>query len=167
MTIEQKVFSHMRFSTKRLAEYGFENRKACYYIEKDFMDGDFTAEIMVYEKGTVRGRGIDNMNEEEYIPLRMPNYNGAFVGSVRAAYEELLTGETQERLHDLVKAADKLSAYIKCIEERRAGNDDFLSAERSTRRTLEEYHLPEVDYFLEHFIPAFELTLDELGTIED
>ena len=86
---------------------------------------------------------------------------------LRAAFAPYLTGEKAERCHDLVKAADKLSAYIKCIEERRAGNDDFLSAERQTRRILEEYRLPEVDYFLRHFIPAFELTLDELGTIED
>ena len=86
---------------------------------------------------------------------------------LRGAFQPVLDGETAARCHDLVKAADKLSAYIKCIEERRAGNDDFLSAERSTRRTLEGYRLPEVDYFLEHFIPAFELTLDELGTIED
>ncbi len=86
---------------------------------------------------------------------------------LRGAFQPVLDGETAARCHDLVKAADKLSAYIKCIEERRAGNDDFLSAERSTRRTLENYRLPEVDYFLEHFIPAFELTLDELGTIED
>ena len=86
---------------------------------------------------------------------------------LRDAFAPILSGDTAERCHDLVKAADKLSAYIKCIEERRAGNDDFLSAERSTRRTLEEYRLPEVDYFLQHFIPAFELTLDELGTIGD
>ena len=85
---------------------------------------------------------------------------------LRGAYEPLLAGETEERVHDLVKAADKLSAYIKCIEERKAGNNEFLSAEAQTRRLLEESHMPEVDYFLEHFIPAFELNLDELGTIE-
>ena len=85
---------------------------------------------------------------------------------LRGAYEPLLGGEAEERLHDIVKAADKLSAYIKCIEERRAGNDEFLSAEKQTRRVLEECGMPEVSYFLEHFIPAFELTLDELGTIE-
>ncbi len=85
---------------------------------------------------------------------------------LRPAYEQLLTGGTQERLHDLVKAADKLSAYVKCIEERKAGNKEFLSAEAQTRRILEESPLPEVAYFLEHFIPAFEKNLDELGTIE-
>ena len=87
--------------------------------------------------------------------------------ALRPAYEPLLTGETQARLHDLVKAADKLSAYIKCIEERKAGNNEFLSAEAQTRRWLEENPLPEVAYYMEHFIPAFELTLDELGTIEE
>ena len=85
---------------------------------------------------------------------------------LRGAYEPLLTGETQERVHDLVKAADKLSAYIKCIEERKAGNNEFLSAEVQTRNLLEDCHMPEVDYFLRHFIPSFELNLDELGTIE-
>ena len=76
-----------------------------------------------------------------------------------------MTGEHARQCHDLVKAADKLSAYIKCIEERKAGNDEFLQAEKQTRAALEESALPEVAYFLEHFIPAFELTLDELGTI--
>lgn len=85
---------------------------------------------------------------------------------LRQSYGELLTGQTERRRHDIVKAADKLSAYIKCIEERRAGNDEFISAEKQCRALLEASPLPEVAYFLEHFIPAFELTLDELGTIE-
>lgn len=84
---------------------------------------------------------------------------------LRGSYETLLTGEAQERLHDIVKAADKLSAYIKCIEERKVGNNEFLSAEKQNRKQLEASPLPEVRYFMEHFIPAFELTLDELGTI--
>ena len=85
---------------------------------------------------------------------------------IRASFEPLVDGEAAERLHDLIKAADKLSAYIKCIEERRAGNDEFLSAEKQTRAILDANPMPEVKYFLDNFIPAFELTLDELGTIE-
>ena len=50
-------------------------------------------------------------------------------------------------------------------EERKAGNNEFLSAEKQNREQLEANPLPEVKYFMEHFIPAFELTLDELGTI--
>lgn len=83
---------------------------------------------------------------------------------LRGAFRPLMTGEEYQ---DIVKAADKLSAYIKCIEERRAGNDEFLSAEQQSRAVLEQNPLPEVGYFMTHFIPAFELTLDELGTIEE
>lgn len=86
---------------------------------------------------------------------------------VCASFEDLLTGRTHDEKYDLVKAADKLSAYIKCIEERRAGNDEFTSAEKQIRAVLDASGLPEVGYFIEHFIPAFELTLDELGTIEE
>lgn len=85
--------------------------------------------------------------------------------ALHPAYAPLLT-ETDRSLHRLVKAADKLSAYIKCIEERRAGNDEFYQAELKTLDTLRGYGMPEVDYFLENFIPAFSKTLDELGTME-
>lgn len=85
--------------------------------------------------------------------------------ALRGTYEDLLVGETAKVTHDIVKAADRLSAYIKCIEERRAGNDEFLQAEKQTLKKLMADPMPEVQYFIEHFIPAFELTLDELGTI--
>ena len=75
--------------------------------------------------------------------------------------------EDDEDIKNIVKAADKLSAYIKCIEERKAGNNEFLSAEKQTRAKLDETDMPELKYFLENFIPAFKLTLDELGTIEE
>ena len=85
---------------------------------------------------------------------------------MRAAYEPIMTGEVEKELHPLIKAADKMSAYIKCIEERKAGNNEFLSAEAQSLAALKKMELPEVDYFIENFIPAFEKTLDELGTIE-
>ena len=86
---------------------------------------------------------------------------------LRPSYDSLLSAEGDQSRYELVKAADKLSAYIKCVEERKAGNLEFLSAELSTKRKLEDNPLPEVQYFMEHFIPAFEKNLDELGTIED
>ena len=84
---------------------------------------------------------------------------------LRPAYVPLLMEEDAETRR-LVKAEDKLSAYIKCIEERRAGNDEFLLAEKKTLEALRGYGMPEVDFFLQHFIPAFDRTLDELGTME-
>ena len=61
-----------------------------------------------------------------------------------------------------VKAADKLSAYIKCVEEVKAGNGEFRDAAAQARAALESFGLPEVDYFLETFMDSFSLTLDEL-----
>ena len=84
---------------------------------------------------------------------------------LQGSFRPVFNGEISAKYRDLVKAADKLSAYIKCIEERRAGNDEFISAEKQTRAILDESPLPEVKYFLEHFIPAFELNLDQLGTM--
>ena len=84
---------------------------------------------------------------------------------LRATYADVLAEDKNGDIYPLVKAADKLSAYIKCIEERKAGNNEFLSAEAQTHAALEGSPLPEVQYFLEHFIPAFERDLDELGAI--
>lgn len=70
--------------------------------------------------------------------------------------------ELNERERAIVKAADKLSALIKCIEEETAGNTEFASAKQSTLAILKTEPLPETTYFLEEFIPAYALTLDEL-----
>jgi 5'-deoxynucleotidase len=64
-----------------------------------------------------------------------------------------------------VKAADRLSAYIKCLEELRSGNKEFSKAKQSIEKDLRSRKLPEIDYFFEHFIKSFELTLDELETL--
>ena len=70
-------------------------------------------------------------------------------------------GDGWEQEKRLVKAADKLSALIKCVEELGQGNRDFLSARRSTEQAIRAMGLPAADCFLEEFLPAYELTLDE------
>lgn len=65
-------------------------------------------------------------------------------------------------LWKIVKAADKLSALIKCIEERKAGNLEFAKAEQSTRESILAMELPEAQDFIEEFLPGYELTLDQL-----
>ncbi len=67
-----------------------------------------------------------------------------------------------EELWYLVKAADKLSALIKCIEERKAGNCEFIKAEQSTRQLIEDMNCKEADDFMADFLPGYELTLDQL-----
>ena len=132
---------------------------ALFHDSSEILTGDLPTPIK-YHSNEIR----DAYKEVEALACNM--LLDTLPEELRGAYEPLLSGETEARVHDLVKAADKLSAYIKCIEERKAGNNEFLSAEAQTRKILEESHMPEVDYFLEHFIPAFELNLDELGTIE-
>ena len=60
------------------------------------------------------------------------------------------------------EAADKLSAYLKCVEELKAGNTEFTQAEKQTYQALVDMKLPCLDYFMEHFLDSFRLTLDEL-----
>lgn len=82
--------------------------------------------------------------------------------NIRKRYNNLLTeSETEKELWIYVKAADKLSALIKCIEERKMGNTDFFKAEQSTLDSIKNMGIAEADYFIEHFIPAYSMTLDE------
>ena len=74
-----------------------------------------------------------------------------------------LPEKKDEALRPLVKAADKLCAYIKCREERRAGNAEFSKAEESTAEALRKMDLAEVQVFIDEFLPAFDLTLDQIS----
>ncbi len=67
----------------------------------------------------------------------------------------------------LLKAADRLSALIKCIEEVNAGNREFAAAMEQQRQALVDMHCPEADYFLDHMLPCYTQTLDELTTGSD
>ena len=73
-----------------------------------------------------------------------------------------LVYENDESVLPIIKAADKLSAHIKCLEELKAGNTEFETAAQQTRTSLEEMDLPELNWFLEHCLPAFSRNLDEL-----
>ena len=75
----------------------------------------------------------------------------------------LLENESDKELYKYVKAADKLSALVKCIEEIRMGNDEFKKAKDSTEKSLKNMNMPEVDEFITSFLPSFSLTLDEIS----
>ena len=82
---------------------------------------------------------------------------------LRPAYREIMTmgGEGDEELKPLIKAADKISAVIKCVEERRSGNRDFSKAEQTITQAIRDMGLPEADYFMKEFLPSYGLTLEE------
>ena len=87
----------------------------------------------------------------------------ALPAEMRPAYERLLSPGSDDSTMLLVKAADKLAAYIKCLEEIKAGNPEFRPAAQQSLSKLEALDMPEVGYFIEHFIPAFDLSLDEIN----
>ncbi|MDY4144267.1 MAG: 5'-deoxynucleotidase [Oscillospiraceae bacterium] len=132
---------------------------ALYHDASEILTGDLPTPIKYHDEEIMSAyRRVETIASEKLL--------GMLPQELQSAFEPVLVGETQRELHPIVKAADKLSAYIKCIEERKAGNNEFLNAEKQTLAAIHAYNLPEAEYFIEHFIPAFEKTLDELGTIE-
>ena len=132
---------------------------ALYHDASEILSGDMPTPIKYYNPELRNAyKAVEKVAGNKLLDM-LPQ-------ELRSSYEAYVL-ESDRELEPIVKAADKLAAHIKCIEERRAGNDEFLSAEKQTRSVLEQNPLPEVRYFMSHFIPAFELTLDELGTIEE
>jgi 5'-deoxynucleotidase len=87
---------------------------------------------------------------------------GMVPAPLRSDYGTLLGADGGDGDEAIIKAADKLCAYLKCLEEITAGNREFAEAEKTLRRTIEAIDLPEVRYFTETFVPSFRLTLDDL-----
>lgn len=132
---------------------------ALYHDASEILTGDLPTPIKYNNQEIMAAyHEIEDLASEKLLRM-LP-------AEMQAAFEPIMIGADARELHPIVKAADKLSAYIKCIEERKAGNNEFLSAEQQTREALLQSDRPEVQYFLENFIPAFEKTLDELGPME-
>ena len=82
---------------------------------------------------------------------------------IRPTYEALIGTEEKGVEWRIVKAADKISAYIKCMEERKMGNREFAEAETSTLSAIRRIDLPEVQDFMDDFVPGFGMSLDEIS----
>ena len=126
MQIEDKIFRHKRIDADKLQEYGFRRagNGEGFIFETDFLGGDFRAVINAGSSG-ITGSVIDNMSDEEYSPLRNVNYFGAFVGSVRQAYEELLTDIASRCCTDVLFTADQSNRIADTILERYGVTPDF------------------------------------------
>ena len=127
---------------------------ALYHDASEILTGDMPTPIK-YDNPAIRKayKDVEAVAEGKLLAM-LPE-------ELQAVYAPILTPTDPEVIR-LVKAADKLSAYIKCVEELKAGNNEFREAAAQTRKSLEAYELPEVVYFLETFMDSFALTLDEL-----
>ena len=129
---------------------------ALYHDATEIITGDMPTPIK-YFNDTLR----DSYKEVEAVAA--DRLLAMLPQELRGEYEPLLKEQDPE-IRAVVKAADKLSAYLKCVEELKAGNNEFRLAREQTWEALQDNPLPALQYFMEHFLPSFELTLDELQT---
>lgn len=127
---------------------------ALYHDAAEILTGDMPTPIK-YHDPAIRDayRQVEELASEKLL--------GMLPTQLRPAYERVLRPVSPE-VETLVKAADKLSAHIKCLEELKAGNTEFRRAAEQTAAALDQFDLPELTYFRRHFMESFRLTLDEL-----
>jgi 5'-deoxynucleotidase len=127
---------------------------ALYHDATEIITGDMPTPIKYYND-TLRDsyKAVEAVAAQQLLDM-LPE-------ELQEDYAPLLKEEDPE-VRKVVKAADKLSAYIKCVEELKAGNTEFLRAREQTWEALNDQPIPALSYFIEHFLPSFELTLDEL-----
>ena len=127
---------------------------ALYHDASEILTGDLPTPIKYYNpdiKGAYKQvERIAGNRLLDMLPQRL-----------RASYEHLVL-EDDETVTPIVKAADKLSAHIKCLEEQKAGNTEFDSAAKQTWDAMKALDMPELNWFLDHCLPAFALNLDQL-----
>ena len=127
---------------------------ALFHDASEILTGDLPTPIKYYNPAIKQAyKQVEAISCEKLLAL-LPE-------ALRESYRPLLL-ESDEQVACIVKAADKLSAYLKCVEELKAGNNEFKKAREQTLAALEENPLPALQYFMEEFLPGFELTLDEL-----
>ena len=127
---------------------------ALYHDASEILTGDMPTPIK-YDNPAIRNayKDVEAVAEGKLLHMLPPELQGV--------YGPILT-QSDPEVRQVVKAADKLSAHIKCLEELKAGNLEFRRAAEQTERALDDFHLPELTYFREHFLPSFRLTLDEM-----
>ena len=128
---------------------------ALYHDAPEILTGDLPTPVKYYNPAIKDAyKAIEQVSAQKLTNLLPPEF--------REVYAPLLSEQADPETYELLKAADKLAAYIKCVEELHSGNQEFAQAEAQIREALDKADLPELRYFMEHFLPAFGLSLDEL-----
>ena len=125
MTIEEKVFAGRRFEPRKMLDFGFIKTGGAYRYETDFMNGDFSATVIIFDNGAFDCTVVDKMNDEEYRPLRIDSFSGGYVNSVRLAYEALLESIAGGCCKDVLFASDQANRIAERISEAFGVAPDF------------------------------------------
>ena len=127
---------------------------ALYHDASEILTGDLPTPIKYYNPDIKTAyKQVERVAGERLLEMLPPE--------LRESYAPLVLEDDKE-LEPIVKAADKLSAHIKCLEEQKAGNTEFDTAAKQTWEAMRAMKLPELDWFLEHCLSPFSLTLDQL-----
>ena len=127
---------------------------ALYHDASEILTGDLPTPIKYYNPAIRDAyKQVESVAAQKLLDM-LPS-------DLRPAYDEALS-PSDPGIEELVSAADKLSAHIKCLEELKAGNSEFKKAAEQTRAALERFDQPELRCFCEEFLPSFELALDEM-----
>ncbi len=128
---------------------------ALYHDASEILTGDLPTPIKYYSPDIRNAyKQVEHIAGEQLLDM-LPQ-------QLRQSYDALIH-ESDEEVSPIVKAADKLSAYIKCVEEQKAGNVEFESAAVQTMAAMHAMQRPELEWFIDHCLPAFGQNLDELG----
>lgn len=146
--ISREVFGRSNVSPETCATV------ALFHDASEIITGDLPTPVKYYSPEIREAyKKVEDVAADQLLSM-LPN-------SLRSCYEPLIRDISPE-VERIVKAADKLSAHIKCLEELKASNHEFILAARQTRQALDDMDMPEVNYFIENFLDSFTLTLDEL-----
>ncbi len=130
-----------------------------YHDSSEIITGDMPTPVKYYNPQIVKSyKQVEAMAENKLISMLPKEFQQEF--SAILTHEN----ENDKELYKYVKAGDKLSALVKCIEEIRMGNDEFKQAKSSIEKSIKEMNMDEVNIFMEKFLPSFTLTLDELNS---
>lgn len=126
-----------------------------YHDMPEIITGDMPTPVKYYNKEIRECFGEIEKAAQQSILDTLPE-------DIRKVYEPLLVPDEETEIYRLVKAADKLSALIKCVDEKNTGNKEFAAAEKSTMKALKAMNCEEADIFIEEFLPGFSLVLDNV-----
>jgi 5'-deoxynucleotidase len=129
---------------------------AIYHDSNETITGDLPTPIKYFNPHIQNAyKDLESVSKEKLLSLLPQEF--------REDYRPILFYDETSPEGVIIKAADRLCAYIKCVEELKAGNREFEKARISIKKKLDNMNLPEVNYFMKHFMEAFSWTLDELN----
>ncbi|MBQ4095903.1 MAG: 5'-deoxynucleotidase [Oscillospiraceae bacterium] len=159
-SLETAFISHLLAVLRNTRHGGNVDAERCallamYHDVAEIITGDLPTPVKYYSKEIKNAYAIVEENAEKQLLSYLPD-------DIRDVYSDIIGHkEKDEELWKLIKAADKISALIKCTEELQMGNKDFEKAYNSTLSSIKALNVPEADEFLDEFMPAYSLTLDE------